>query len=328
MKRLLIAAALCWVATHNALAHESLPGYLEIFEQSRSLYQVFWRIPAIEGVPPAIAFEPPPACHVVGGTNAPLAPGSLIENWTMRCERTLIGQTIDIAGLDRTLLDVLVRVKFQDGTEVSHIVRPLESSFVLDKPNATALNAREYFVLGIEHILYGVDHLLFVLGLLLLVRSVPMLLKTITAFTVSHTITLSLAAFGFVHVPAHVTEAVIALSIVFLAYEMTRKTTPDLSLARCHPWVVAFAFGLLHGFGFAGTLARLGLPRHSIPLALLLFNCGVEVGQLAAVVTFLTFVWCLRQLEIPKPRWTDWGLSYGFGSVASFWFIQRCVNLF
>jgi hydrogenase/urease accessory protein HupE len=246
----------------------------------------------------------------------------------MQCQPTLIGQSIAIAGLDRTLLDVLVRVKFRDGREVSHIVRPLESSFVLEQPNANAPQAGEYLMLGIEHILYGVDHLLFVVGLLLLVRSAPMLLKTVTAFTVSHSITLSLAAFGFVRVPAHVTEVLIALSIVFLAYEMTRKGTSALSLTQRRPWVVAFAFGLLHGFGFASTLARLGLPVQRIPLALLLFNCGVEIGQLAAVSVFLSFVWCLGRLEIRKPRWTDWGLSYAFGSVATFWFIQRCVNLF
>ena len=325
----LLRFALVLVALSAALfAHESLPGFLEINEQSPNEYAVFWRVPAIEGVPPAIAFSAPSGCKEIGNTQAPLTPGSLIQHWAMRCDTSLIGKQIKILDLDRTLLDVLVRVRFRDGREISHIARPLEASFVLEPSPENSKTDRSYLLLGIEHILYGIDHLLFVLGLLLLVESRRALIKTITAFTVAHTITLSLATVGLIRVSTLAAEAVIALSLVFVGYEMANKCAARQGFTQRHPWTVAFSFGLLHGLGFAATLTRLGLSSSDVPRALLLFNCGVELGQLAVVAAALSFFWSLRQLEIPKPRWADWGVSYAFGSVASFWFIQKCANLF
>lgn len=325
MSRLLLIAAALAFLLRPAIAHESLPGYLEILEEQPQTYRVFWRVPALDGVPPAIAFAPPSTCRALGETTAPLTPGSLTEQWRMRCTQPLAGQTIAIDGLDNTLLDVLVRIKFRSGAEVSHIVRPLESSFVVEHDGSGAAG---YLLLGIEHILYGLDHLLFVLGLLLLVRNTRRLIKTITAFTIAHTITLSLAAFGLVRVPVPFTEAAIALSILFIATEMRRARRPAATFTQLHPWTVAFAFGLLHGFGFAGSLAKLGLAPSRIPLALLLFNCGVEAGQLAVIAVFLSFLWCVRHLEFRRPAWSEWSVSYAFGSVSAFWFIQRCVNLY
>jgi hypothetical protein len=164
--------------------------------------------------------------------------------------------------------------------------------------------------------------------LLLIVRGTGLLLRTITAFTVAHTITLGLAVFGVVHIAPTPVEAVIALSIVFLAVELVQHHRGKEGLTYRQPWIVAFAFGLLHGFGFAGTLSRLGIPSGDIPQALLFFNLGVEAGQIAFVAVFLTFVYSLRTLEIRWPAWTQRVPAYAMGSVASFWFLQRCLIIF
>jgi hydrogenase/urease accessory protein HupE len=242
----------------------------------------------------------------------------------MECSGGIAGRKIEIAGLNVTLLDVLVRIRDRGGPATSHILRPAEPSFIAGAGDSDEWG---YLRLGIEHILYGLDHLFFVLGLLLIVRGTKALLKTITAFTVAHTITLALATFGVVRVPVAPVEAVIALSIVFLGSELALFQRGKVGLTYRSPWVVAFAFGLLHGFGFAGTLARIGIPRTDIPLALLLFNCGVELGQLAFVLAFLAFVHSLRDLELKWPRWAQQSVPYAFGAVAACWFIQRCASI-
>jgi HupE / UreJ protein len=183
--------------------------------------------------------------------------------------------------------------------------------------------ARRYVALGIEHILLGVDHLLFVFGLLLIVRGRWMLVKTITAFTLAHSVTLALATLGIVAVPARPVDAAIALSIVFLAAEILHIRQGRPGLAARKPWLVAFAFGLLHGLGFAGALTQLGLPQSEIPLALLFFNVGVEIGQLMFVATLLALAWALRQLQVRWPRWAEPLPAYAIGTVAGFWFIER-----
>jgi hydrogenase/urease accessory protein HupE len=183
--------------------------------------------------------------------------------------------------------------------------------------------ALRYLGLGIEHILLGIDHLLFVLGLLLLVSGPWMLIKTITAFTVAHSITLALATLGLVAVPSRPVDAAIALSIVFLGAEILRARQGRPGLAARAPWVVAFAFGLLHGLGFAGALSQLGLPPGEVPQALLFFNVGVEIGQLMFVPTFLALVWALRALQVSWPRWSEPLPAYAIGTVAAFWFIER-----
>jgi hydrogenase/urease accessory protein HupE len=183
--------------------------------------------------------------------------------------------------------------------------------------------ALRYLGLGIEHILLGLDHLLFVLGLLLLVSGPWMLIKTITAFTVAHSITLALATLGLVEVPPRPVDAAIALSIVFLGAEILRTRQGRPGLAAQAPWLVAFAFGLLHGLGFAGALTQLGLPPGEIPLALLFFNVGVEIGQLMFVAAFLALAWALRTLRVAWPRWSAPLPAYAIGTIAAFWFIER-----
>jgi hydrogenase/urease accessory protein HupE len=183
--------------------------------------------------------------------------------------------------------------------------------------------AGAYTVMGVEHILLGVDHLLFVLGLLLIVQSRWALVKTITAFTVAHSISLALAVLGVVHVPSRPVDAAIALSIVFLGAEIIYARRGCGGLTVQFPWVVAFAFGLLHGLGFAGALTGLGLPPDDIPIALLFFNVGVEIGQLMFVAFFLVMGWAFRTLEVKWPSWGEAVPAYAIGTVAMYWFIGR-----
>ncbi len=312
----------------QAHAHTSLPGYLVLQENKPGSFDLIWKVPTAEGPPPAIYPLFPASC-TVSPLVAEQTAGALLERGTLQCgAKGLQDATVSISGLSVTILDVLVRITFADGTSMQHMLKPLETSFVIHQDGKNHVDAWGYVSLGIGHILYGIDHLLFVLGLLLIVRGARLLLKTITAFTLAHTITLGLAVFGVVHVAPTPVEAVVALSVVFLAVELAHSYRGKQGLTFRQPWIVAFVFGLLHGFGFAGTLSRLGIPSRDIPQALLFFNLGVESGQLAFVAVFLGFVYSLRSLEIRWPAWTERLPAYAIGFVASFWFIQRCAIIF
>ena len=309
-------------------AHTSLPGYLELKETKPGSFDLTWRVPTAEGPPPAIYPILPNNC-TTSELTAESAPASVVERGTVQCgSQGLANAKIAIDGLNVTILDVLVRITFVDGTTVSHMLKPLDTSWIVQKNAGNRSDAWGYFGLGVGHILYGIDHLLFVLGLLLIVRRYGLLLKTITAFTVAHTITLGLAVFGVVHVAPTPVEAVIALSIVFLAVELAQHQRGCEGVTYRKPWIVAFAFGLLHGFGFAGTLSRIGIPVGDVPPALLFFNLGVEAGQLAFVAVFVGFLLSLKTLEVRWPAWTRPVPAYALGSVASFWLVQRCVLMF
>jgi hypothetical protein len=324
----LAPAILVSAATSSLRAHTSLPGYLELNEAAPGSFEMVWRIPAAEGPPPAIYPVFPSNCVVPQELTSEDAPGSVVERGMIRCgSQGLSGKKLGIENLNVTILDVLVRITFADGSSVTQILRPLAPSFVVHKDGRSRVDALGYVRLGIGHILYGIDHLLFVLGLLLIVPGRRMLLKTITAFTLAHTLTLGLATFGVVRIAPTPIEAVIALSIVFLAAELAQHQRGVEGLTYRKPWLVAFAFGLLHGFGFAGTLSRIGIPQADIPLALFSFNAGVEIGQITFVAVFLAFLYCLRTLEIRWPQWTLRVPSYAIGSLASFWFLERCALL-
>jgi hydrogenase/urease accessory protein HupE len=251
--------------------------------------------------------------------------GAEIKRWTIATgSKGLEGWEVAVHGLQATMVDVLVRIELRDGRTVSRLLRPDEPSFVFYAKNAGPA-AGEYFRLGVEHILLGIDHLLFVLALVLIVRGIGVLVKTITAFTVAHSITLGLATLGVVHVPSAPVEAIIALSIVFIASEILRARRAQSGLTERAPWLVAGTFGLLHGFGFAGALAEVGLPAKEIPFALLAFNVGVEAGQLAFVAVTLGVTWLLRRM--PLPKWSPILPPYAIGSVAMYWFIERTVTI-
>ncbi|MDX1374166.1 MAG: HupE/UreJ family protein, partial [Burkholderiales bacterium] len=224
---------------------------------------------------------------------------------------------------ESTMTDTLARIEFADGTTwLQRLTPQAPAALIPARPSAWSV-AGTYLGLGVEHILLGIDHLLFVLALLLLTRGTWRLVKTVTAFTVAHSITLALAALGVVHVPQAPVEAVIALSIVFVAAEILRARAGREGIAARAPWIVAFAFGLLHGFGFAGALAQTGLPEGHIPLALLFFNLGVEAGQLLFIAAVLSAIALIRNVRFTLPRWSASVTPYAIGSLAMFWVIQR-----
>jgi len=311
----------------EAAAHEVRPGYLELREVAPNRFQVLWKKPARQNLILKIAPVFPAACEVVGVGSEALREGSYIARATLQCPTGITGESIEIAGLETMLTDVLVRVYYLDGQQETQLAQPNQTSVVIGGPSGVGQRIAAYMRLGGEHIALGVDHLLFVLGLLLIVSSTAMLLKTITAFTVAHSITLGIATLGFAQAPELPLNAVIALSILFLGPEIVRVWRGESSFTIRHPWVVAFAFGLLHGFGFATGLTTMGLPQNEIPLALLFFNVGVELGQIAFVFLVLGLVRSFRALEIRWPRWAELMPGYAVGTLGAFWFIERTAVL-
>lgn len=322
-----LAAAVALAATGAVSAHEVRPGYLELREREDASYALLWKRPTGGEVELRIAPVLPEDCRLVTPDQQQLTPGAVVVRGSVRCASGLAGQTIRIAGLETTVTDVLVRVQHADGRVESHLLRPANPSFTLGAATSGAERALSYLQLGVQHILLGADHLLFVLGLLLIVRDRWMLLKTITAFTVAHSITLAIATLGYASAPLPPLNAAIALSILFLGPEIVRVWRGESSFTIRHPWVVAFAFGLLHGFGFASGLKAMGLPQVELPLALLLFNLGVELGQLAFVALVLLLMRAFRKLEIDWARWAQALPGYVVGSLGAFWTIQRVALL-
>jgi hydrogenase/urease accessory protein HupE len=304
-------------------AHEVRPGFLELRETASNAFLMTWKVPALGEYRLGIRPRLPESCRVVGEPTSMRAGGAFIEHQRVNCDRGLEGQTIAIDGLDATLTDVLVRIENVDGSVRSARLTPSSPSFVAPTQPGPLMVLRAFVGLGIEHILFGFDHLLFVLCLLLLVRGVRQLLATITAFTLAHSITLAAATLGLIRVPTTPVEATIALSIVFLARELVRGEAGRGAVTRLYPWLVAFSFGLLHGLGFAGALAEVGLPQGEIPLALFAFNVGVELGQLAFVAAMLSLARLVRLLPLRLPAWAPPAAGYAIGSVAAFWVFAR-----
>ncbi|MCA3572299.1 MAG: HupE/UreJ family protein, partial [Aestuariivirga sp.] len=245
------------------------------------------------------------------------------ERWQVSCEGGLKGRTITIDGLKSTLTDVLARITWADGSVEVVRLTPEQPALVLKGAQTVWEVAQTYFILGVEHILGGIDHLLFVLALMLLIRDPWALVKTITAFTIAHSITLTGAALGYLSLPQPPVEAVIALSIAFVARELLVMKPGERRLSEAYPWLVAFSFGLLHGFGFAGALKEIGLPQADVPLALLTFNLGVEAGQLlfvAAILALYRTASVMTRLPMAPIRTA---IAYGIGTAATFWLLTR-----
>jgi hypothetical protein len=323
---LLIALTLVIFST-EAHSHRLQPAYLEINEQSEGKFSILWKRPYVAGRPMNINPQLPAGCNNITEPVIQTPPTAAIERWLVDCgKNSITNNTIVIAGLPATQTDTLLRVQLVDGTMHTTVLRPDEPSFFVPLKPSKAKVAGSYLVLGIEHILGGFDHLLFVLGLLLIVRGTMLLIKTITSFTLAHSVTLAMATLGFVYVPQAPVEAVIALSIIFLASELVKQHRGETGLTTKAPWLVALCFGLLHGFGFAGALTEVGLPQSDIPLALLFFNVGVEVGQLMFVAGVLVVTWMIKKMKFQWPVWVEHGPAYAIGSLAAFWFIQRTVS--
>ena len=328
MRRLLAPLLLAAASLGPPLsAHETRPGYLQLTQTGEETYDVLWKVPAAgDRLRLGIYVRFPATTETTSEIRGRFVGGAYVERWSVRSPGGLDGQLLHIAGLRTTLTDVLIRVERLDGTTLVSRVQPSQPSVVLTgSPNLTSV-AGTYLVLGVEHILFGIDHLLFVLALLMLVKGGRRLLGTITAFTLAHSVTLVAATLGWVSVPGRPVEAVIALSIVFVAAEIVQGHRGRVGVTARAPWIVALVFGLLHGFGFAGALHEVGLPGHAIPLALFLFNVGVELGQLLFVAAALAVFALARRPLAGSPRWTAALPAYGIGALAMFWTLERVAS--
>ena len=336
-------------------AHEVRPAYLELTEVSAGRFEVLWKQPVLADAEPGLVRRLPlrpafPAqCRETDRALPELTAAALLERWTIDCgDAGLADAPIEIAGLPRTLTDVLLRVRFADGVSVDRLLRPEAPRVVVSPVGGGGMAVPAYLRLGVEHLLFGFDHILFVVGLMFLVRRPLQLVQVVTAFTAAHSITLALSTLGLLTLSQRPVEAVIALSILYLAVELARGAGEaggaggadrgrhasgasgpggaGFSLARS-PWAIAFGFGLLHGFGFAGALADIGLPEQARAMALLLFNVGVEIGQLMVVGVLLALLYGLRVRRVPVPAAVVLAPIVVMGTVSAYWFVERVLSM-
>ncbi len=319
------------VAPGLAAAHEVRPALIQITELRDGGYDVVWKQPMVGDL--TVHLVP----HLSSGAidrppdSDEMQPGFAIRIWRVKSGAPLDGQIVSVEGLPQTVTDVLLRVSTTDGKVVNDMLRPADPSRKLALAAPQGLHVPAYVRLGVLHILTGFDHLMFVLGLLLLIGPSWRLVKAVSAFTAAHSITLALAALGYVRFPSAVIEALVALSIVFVACELVLVPVPGRpeSLTRRYPWLIAFTFGLLHGLAFAGALAEVGLPPGEEPQALFLFNVGVEIGQLifigAALLVILGLRWVRARLSWDSAAFARVAPAYVIGGCSAFWLIQRIL---
>jgi hypothetical protein len=321
-----------------ALAHRLSPAFFGLAETAPNVFAVQWKVSISGGLAAVLEPQVPDGCTVANGVRTYTLEDVRLQHATVQCPSGLAGQEFTVKGLQQTQTDVLLRVDYLDGSSSNQRLTPDAPAVTIPERPSTFEVVRTYTVLGIEHILLGIDHLLFVLALLLLVNGFARLVATVTAFTVAHSVTLGAATLGFVRVPSAPVEAVIALSILFLASELARRrplasapsaaTADTVNLTARFPWLVALAFGLLHGFGFAGALSEVGVPQQAVPLALLFFNVGVELGQLLFIAAVFAFAWLVRRSAVRAPAVFQRAIAYGIGSVAAFWVVERTLAIF
>jgi hydrogenase/urease accessory protein HupE len=334
---LTVILALTLVTIGIVQAHEVRPGYLQLKQVDALTYDLLWKVPAKGDRRIGLYVRLPDSCRSSEATSS-FVGGAYIERWRAACEGGLKDAIIAIDGLEATRTDVLARLEHSNGHTQTVRLTPSQPEFKVMGTAGPAAVVRTYFKLGVEHILLGFDHLMFVLALLFLVESWRRLVATITAFTVAHSLTLAAATFGWVQVPQAPVEAVIALSIVFVAVEILHRHQGQTGIATRKPWIVAFVFGLLHGLGFADALREVGLPDHAIPLALAFFNVGVEAGQLLFVAAAFLLFWLVNQLmgrHVATAERSSWPgaavtplASYVIGTLAAFWLIERTYGFF
>src|SRR4051794_22072679 len=334
----LFFAVLAVLLAQPAVADELRPGYLEMRQIRSGAYHLLFKIPARgEDLRLAVYLKLPEGAEDVAPPRASFSDGAYVERRTIRRDGGLIGQPIAIEGLSATSTDVLVRIESLAGAIQTERLSPTRTTFVIQATPGAGEVAATYLRLGVEHILFGFDHLLFVLALVMLVRDWRHLAVTVTAFTIAHSMTLAAATLGFVNVPGPPVEATIALSIVLVSVEILNARHGRPSLTARLPWLVAFSFGLLHGFGFAGALAEVGLPQHAIPVALLFFNIGVEIGQLLFVTTVLSLISLSGYVasQVLEPALIqrtfdrlDVTAAYAIGIAAAYWLVERTTAFF
>jgi len=329
-RRWLILGWVLLVVGLPAMADEFRPAYLQLRQIDSTRYDVLWKVPALDEAT-TLKVVPifPKGARTLTAVHSSYAAGAAVQRWRMEVDGGLADKAIEFSNLSAARIDVLVRLERTDGSVQLGRVLPLDARFVVTTSPGAFEVVQTYTVLGIEHILTGFDHLLFVLALVILVKGLRRLIATVTAFTVAHSLTLVAATLGWVHVPGPPVEAAIALSIVFVAGEIVHSRQGMQGLTERFPWIVAFTFGLLHGFGFASALSEVGLPQTAIPVALLFFNVGVEIGQLLFIALVLAVIALarrvMRRFAVPQPVWAWRVAPYAIGSVAAFWSIQRIV---
>ncbi len=321
---LLVVALVLAGFVGTARAHETRPAYLELRETAPERYDVLWRTPLYEGLRLPFDLRFPSGVRTLTEPRTVDLPDWHLETWRMAADGGLAGKKILFRGHDATTAGVVVRWLPLGGTPRTVLVPPSRQAAELGGLDA---GFGEFLLSGVRHILYGLDHLLFILGLLCLVSGGWRLVETVTAFTVAHSLTLAAATLGWVTVPVDAVNAAVGLSILFLGPEIVGRLRGQTNLTIRWPWLAAFAFGLLHGFGFAGSLAGLGLERNALLVALLGFNCGVEIGQLGFVCLILGLAASFRRLEIRLPRWSAFVPAYVVGSAGAYLFLSRTAIL-
>lgn len=328
MMRYLLLSIACLAMSIPAQAHRFAPSLLKVNEIGSGEFNLVWKTPVQASSSIPLRPQWPEACEVASA-NPPQVEGTgRVFSWRLRCEfgpAGLVGQELGISGLAANQASAMVMVSLLDGRNYQEVLNTEQASFVVPEEPGAGEVMSDYSFLGMEHIWGGIDHLLFVFGLLLLVGGGARLIWTITAFTVGHSITLSLVTLGFFDYPVALVEFTIALSIFILAVELTRRERHD-ALWR-NPWWLAGGFGLLHGMGFAGALAETGLPQDNVPLALLFFNIGIEVGQILFIFAVIA-VWML--VRKPLAPWQDRLMPvpiYVLGALSAMWCIERGLEV-
>ena len=318
----LLAALVMLVSLIPSMAssHALAPALLELKEDAAGRVEILWKSSSIAAPGTHIEPVPPPGCPRHREPSAEKRGTAIVLKWAIDCgEQGLVGRPLRIEGLDRAGIDTLVRIELSDGRQIQRVLRRSEASMIVPARSSKWQVFSDYLTIGFEHILTGADHLLLVFGLFVLCVNLRALVKTITSFTVGHSITLSVAALGFTNFPTGPFEVLIAASVLALAVELARDET-HTTLMRRHPWPIALAFGLLHGMGFAGALREVGLPNGEIPMALLSFNIGIEIGQLVFVLTLAVFAGLASRLPIRLPTRIA---VYAMGSLAAYWVLER-----
>lgn len=326
----IVIAALVVMTPSLVFAHALSPALLSLHENPGGVVDVTWKIPLLRVIGADLTPVLPAGCRATGEPALEEDDLSATSRWAIDCGgHGLVGARVGVEGLGVAKTDALVHLELADGRAIDTVVRAAEPSFVVpDREHALLLGTR-YVTLGIEHILTGYDHLLFVFGLLLLAADWRRLVATITAFTLGHSVTLTLAVLDVARVPPAPVEVLIAFSIFVLAIELARATPDrDTTLMQRRPWLMALGFGFLHGLGFAGTLRAAGLPAHAIPMALLGFNVGIELGQLVFVATVVALTVATRPLQRRLPAWAHALPVYAMGALAACWMIERALPLF
>lgn len=323
MIRLFLCAYLLWVSCGFTLAHEVRPAYLKVTQVEQTLFDVSWKQPILDGRRLRISPRFADTCTETQTPKTMTSADSLTKVWQISCDLTQ--GDIVFEGLQATLTDIFVQIEYQSREPLHTVVKPVNPRLDLSTPQSSA--ARAYFSIGVEHVAFGWDHLLFIIGLTLLVAP-RQIISVATAFTLAHSLTLAITALGFISAPSRPVEILIAASIVMLAIEIMRKTSGRPSLAARSPWIIASLIGLIHGLGFAGALAKIGLPKGDELLALLLFNIGVEAAQIIVIALTVLALWAARLVSVSAQQKTRLTATYCIGAMGAFWMIDRLSAYF